>query len=88
VVVKFTGVDIHFSPGNIIHIDISPPKQIDLLSLNSMSSEVILDNEVLPSGDYQSVRLNVEAACDANDDSYIEIDNTKHSIWIPSGNQS
>jgi hypothetical protein len=88
VVVKFTGVDIHSSSGNLIHIDVSPPKQIDLLSLNSGGSEVILENEILPSGDYQWVRLNIEADCDANDDSYIEIDNTKHSIWIPSGNQS
>ena len=88
VVVKFTGVDIHSSSGHIIHIDISPPKQIDLLSLNGGGSEVILNNEVLPSGDYQWVRLNVEADCDENDDSYIEINNTRHSIWIPSENKS
>jgi hypothetical protein len=49
---------------------------------------VILDNAVLPAGDYQWVRLNVEADCDVNDDSYIEINSTEYSLWIPSGDQS
>ena len=90
VVVKFTGVDLHHSSGNITHFDFSPPKQIDLLALNGGGSEVILDNEVLPSGDYQWVRLNVEAVCDTRD-SFIEFNNDqtdRHSIWIPSGEQS
>jgi len=87
VIVEFTGVEIQSSSGNRTNFDFSPPRQIDLLALHGGGSEVILDNVILTAGDYDWIRLKVNADCDVND-SYIEINNVIHSIWIPSGNQS
>jgi hypothetical protein len=46
-----------------------------------------LDNVILASGDYDWIRLKVNADCDVID-SYIEINNIIHSIQIPSGSQT
>jgi hypothetical protein len=87
VIVEFTGIEIQHSSGNRTNFNYSPPRQIDLLSLHGGGSEVILDNEILPSGDYNWVRLKVNADCDELD-SFIEINNIKHPMWIPSGSQT
>ncbi len=87
VVVEFTGIEIQSSSGGRTEFNYQTPKHIDLLALHSGGSEVILDNAVLPSGDYQWIRLKVNAECDVLD-SFIEINNVMHPIWVPSGNQS
>ena len=87
VFVEFTGVEIQSSSGNRTNFNFSPPRQIDLLSLHGGGSEVILDREILPSGNYNWVRLKVNADCDELD-SYIEINNIRHPMWIPSGSQT
>jgi len=87
VIVEFTGVEIQSSSGNRTNFNFSPPRQIDLLSLHGGGSEVILDNVILPSGNYNWIRLKVNANCDELD-SYIEINTIKHPMWIPSGSQT
>ncbi len=87
VVVEFTGIEIQSSSGGRTTYDYQTPKHIDLLALHSGGSEIILDNAVLPSGDYEWIRLKVNAECDVLD-SFIEINNVMHPVWVPSGNQS
>ncbi len=90
VVVEFTGIEIQSSSGDRTEINYLTPKHIDLLALHGGRSEVILDNAVLPSGDYEWIRLKVNAECDVLD-SYIEFNddiNDRHSLQVPSGSQS
>ena len=87
VIVEFTGIEFQHSSGNRTNFNYSPPRQIDLLSLHGGGSEVILNREILLSGDYNWVRLKVNADCDELD-SYIEVNTVKHPMWIPSGNQT
>jgi hypothetical protein len=64
------------------------PRQIDLLALDGGGSEVLLADELLPAGDYESIRLKVNAGRSGSD-SFIELDDgSVHPLFIPSGNQT
>ena len=79
VVVEFTGVEIQSATGDRLNFDFPLPRQIDLLSLNSGGSEVILDKVSLPADRYDWIRLKVNASCDETD-SYLE-QNTRNSTF-------
>lgn len=88
VVVQFTGVEVHSEGGDTESFEFDEPRQIDLLALQGEASENLLEDEELPAGDYEWIRLNVDAERDVLD-SYIELDNgEQHSLFIPSGAQS
>ncbi len=64
------------------------PRQIDLLALDGGGSEVLLADELLPAGEYESIRLKVNAGRSGSD-SFIElVDGSVHPLFIPSGNQT
>jgi hypothetical protein len=89
VVVEFTGVEIKavndVSPEVF---DFTTPRQIDLLALEGGGSEILLRDELLPAGDYEWIRLKVNAGRTASD-SYVDLkDGTRHALFIPSGNES
>lgn len=89
VVVEFTGVEIKAvgEPGPEI-FDFATPRQIDLLALEGGGSEVLLRDEVVPAGNYEWIRLKVNAGRTASD-SYVDLDDgSRHALFIPSGNQS
>lgn len=60
---------------------------IDLLDLTGTTRQVVF-NDQIPAGDYEWIRLLVDA--DMNEmDSYIELDDgTMCSMWVPSGNET
>jgi len=87
VVVRFTGVELQHAESGRIQIDFDEPREIDLLALQGEAHEVILDDETLPAGDYQWIQLNVEAERGVVD-SYIDRDDGRHSLFVPSGAQS
>lgn len=87
VVVEFTGVEVKPASGDRLDFVFTTPKQIDLLALTGGESEIILDGEVLPSGNYNWIRLAVNADQDVID-SYIDIDAVRYSIWVPSGDET
>lgn len=87
VIVEFTGLQIQPSVGERISYDFDIPRQIDLLALNGGGSELLLDKVKIAAGHYDWIRLNVNAECDI-DDSYIDINNVKYPLWIPSGGHS
>jgi len=87
VVVEFTGVEIKAKDGEAEVFDFDP-RQIDLLALDGGGSETLLADEVLPAGEYEWIRLKVNAGREGSD-SFIELDDgTVHPLFIPSGNQT
>jgi hypothetical protein len=88
VVVEFTGIELKPAGDETsIHFDFAP-RQIDLLALNGGGSEILIEDEPVPAGNYEWIRLKVNAGRDASD-SFIELtDGSQHALFIPSGNQT
>jgi len=88
VVVQFTGLEIKPTAAADPEVFDFAPRQIDLLALDGGGSEVLLADEMLPAGEYEWIRLKVNAGRDASD-SFIELDDgSVHPLFIPSGNQT
>ena len=88
VVVQFTGLEIRPAGAAEPEVFEFAPRQIDLLALDGGGSEVLLDDETLPAGNYESIRLMVNAGRNGSD-SFIELDDgSLHPLFIPSGNQT
>lgn len=88
VVVQFTGVELKPQGGNAVNVDFPAPRQIDLLALNGGGSTTLIQGVTVPAGDYEYVRLKVNAGRTASD-SYIDLtDGTRHALFIPSGNET
>ena len=89
VVVEFTGVEI--KPANAMNpevFDFPAPRQIDVLELDNGDTENLLDNVELPAGEYEWIRLKVNAGQNASD-SYLETRfGTRHALFLPNGNES
>lgn len=88
VVVQFTGLEIKPRDAAQPEVFDFAPRQIDLLALDGGGSEILLSDELLPAGEYEWIRLKVDAGRDASD-SYIDLDDgSRHPLFIPSGNQT
>lgn len=89
VVVSFSGVELkHAGEGEPEVFTFAQPRSIDLLALQGGDSEALFEGEVVPAGDYEWIRLQVNAERGIID-SYIELENgAQHSLWVPSGAQS
>jgi hypothetical protein len=89
VVVEFTGLEIkplRAAEPEVFNFD--SPRRIDLLALDGGGSEILLDDEMLPAGEYEWIRLKVNAGRNASD-SFVELeDGSRHALYIPSGNQT
>lgn len=89
VVIQFTGIELRQEDGEPISFNFDEPVSIDLLTLQGNDSELLLEGETIPAGDYNQIRLAVNAEYDNVMDSYIILeDGTQHEIWIPSGAQN
>lgn len=88
VVVEFTGVELKFADGGIENFQFDSPRQIDLLALHGGGSELLLDDEQVPAGHYEWIRLSVNAD-QTGSTSFIEYDDGNiFPLFIPSGNQA
>ena len=94
VVVEFYGVELQRANGARISFDftdrcaLDPAScQIDLLALTGGASDLILDNETVPSGQYNWLRLMVNATQGVRD-SYIVVNGQEYELRIPSGDES
>jgi hypothetical protein len=88
VVVQFTGLEIKPRAAAQPEVFDFTPRQIDLLALDGGGSETLLADELLPAGEYEWIRLKVNAGRAASD-SFIELqDGSRHPLFIPSGNQT
>lgn len=87
VVVEFTGVEL-MGPGGRTTFEFDEAHTIDLMNLQGSLSEPLISDETVAAGEYQWVRLMVNAEA-STIDSYIELeDGTQHSLFIPSGAQT
>lgn len=87
VVIEVNGVTVH-GPGGQKEFGFDTPRSIDLLDLTGNTAEILIDNEVVTAGQYQWMRLDVDAG-PSTMDSYIELeDGSRHSLVIPSEEQT
>jgi len=90
VVVQFSGVELKPASGEAFSIDFTPAKDFDLLTLTGMDRAMLLDGVEIPAGDYEWVRLKVNADPNVGGDSYLTLDATgaQCELRIPSGDQT
>ena len=89
VIVAFTAIEVISVDGAVTIFEFPEEKKIDLLQLQGTASETLLNNIELVVGEYQSIRLQVNAKQDDIYDSWIEMnDGTQFELNIPSGDQS
>lgn len=85
VVVQFSGVEVHRAKGTET-INFQTPKQIDLAYFSRGAAAYLVEYVELPAGDYEWVRLKVDAVAGV-DDSYIVFGDgdtrTKYELAIP-----
>lgn len=85
--VEFTGVELKVAGSQATSIDFSSPKKINLLDLQGSASEPLISDQSVEAGDYEWVRLKVNAQSGVLD-SYIELATGSESLVVPSGNQT
>lgn len=89
VVVEFTGLSLKPKSGNAFDIDFAAPLSIDLKSLNSGNTGILLNAEQVPAGEYNWLRLKVNAEFDNVMDSFvIEEGGGQVELRVPSGANS
>ena len=90
VVVKFTGVELKPQGGPAFSIDFATPKSLDLIQLQGEDRALLLDGEEIPVGEYEWMRLKVDADPNVAGDSYLQLEQggAECEMRIPSGDQT
>lgn len=86
--VEFSAVTFKSDDNEDITFDLDPVQRINLLALQGSESQALLENVEIPAGDYNQIRLAVNAEFDDVMDSYITIDGTQYELRVPSGSES
>jgi len=82
-------IDVVASDGTTTTSSVPEPVSINLLDLQGSLSADFFNNLTVPSGDYNWIRLAVNAVIDGTQDSYIVMkDGTVHELGIPSGSKT
>ncbi|KPV41752.1 hypothetical protein AN478_01425 [Thiohalorhabdus denitrificans] len=84
VVVTFDGVTLKPADGPPVEHTFEEARSVDLLTLTGSAREKLLDGVTVPAGPYNWMRLHVEAEQGVSD-SYIRMDGSEHSLYVPSG---
>ena len=87
VVVQFTGVELKPANGEAFSVDFAA-KTIDVLTYQGTDRVMLLDGEQVPAGDYQWMRLKVNADPNVAGDSYITVNGAQCEMRIPSGDET
>jgi len=89
VYIEFTGVTIKPAESDAIEFNFDTPEVIDILTLQGSGYQTIVEEELVPAGNYNWIRLHVNAEQDGVMDSYIETNiGTQMELYIPSGSQT
>jgi len=88
VVVQFSSITLKSDDNDDLTFAFNPAKTIDLLALQGLTSQSLIENQVIPAGKYNQIRLGVNAEFDNVMDSYITINNVDYELRVPSGSQS
>lgn len=83
VVLQFSGVEMRRAKGTET-INFTAPKQIDLMLHSRGRAATLVDYVEIPAGDYQWVRLKVDAVAGLNDSYIVLADDSLHELQIPS----
>lgn len=86
--VVFTGVDIRAASGALVEVTYDEPRTINLLDLQGGTTASLLDDETLTAGDYEWIRLRVDATKEAGGSNLILDGGAEHDLFIPSGAQT
>ena len=86
--VEFSAVTFKSADDEDVIFTLDPVQRINLLALQGSESQALLENVEIPAGDYNQIRLAVNAEFDDVMDSYITIDGTEYELQVPSGSQS
>ncbi len=89
VVVRFTAVELKPQSGESFTLTFNEPKEIDLLAYQNGETAVLLENTELEAGQYNWMRLLVDAN-ESSMDSYIILEDggQQFSLYIPSGSNT
>lgn len=93
VVVQFSGVELKPKGGEPFSVDFvdslqNPlPKQVDLYLLTGTKRELLLEGEEIPAGEYEWMRLKVDAEPNVVD-SYIDLGGGACELRVPSGDET
>ena len=88
VVVQFSTITLKSEDNDDLSFAFNPAKTIDLLALQGLASQPLIENQVIPAGKYNQIRLGVNAEFDSVMDSYITVNNVDYELHVPSGSQS
>ncbi|WP_394168639.1 DUF4382 domain-containing protein [Saccharospirillum alexandrii] len=86
--VVFEGVDIRSASGALVEITYDEPRTINLLDLQGGTTASLLDDETLAAGDYEWIRLRVDATQEAGGSNIVLDGGEEHDLFIPSGAQT
>jgi len=83
VVVVITAVEAQSEDGDVERFEFDEPRAIDLLALYGQNAEQLIQDEPLPIGDYDWLRLEIQAEQGVID-SYLELqDGSQYSLYLP-----
>jgi len=87
---QFTGVELKPVGGAPFSFDFAPAKNFDLLELNGTTRAMLIDGVEIPAGNYEWVRLKVNADPNVAGDSYVVLEQSggQCEIRIPSGDET
>ena len=90
VVVQFSGVELKPAGGAAFSIDFAPARNFDLLTLTGTTRAMLVDGVQIPAGDYEWVRLKVNADPNVGGDSYLVLEQggEQCEMRVPSGDQT
>lgn len=86
--VEFSSVTFKSADDEDFSFNLDPAQRINLLALQGSESQTLLENVEIPAGNYNQIRLAVNAEFDSVMDSYITINGTPYELRVPSGSQS
>ncbi len=87
--IQFYAIEFKPVDGDRIRFDLDSPRNINVLSLTGAKSEILLDQVAIPAGDYEWIRLYVNANLDDTLDSRVQLqDGSQLELEIPSGDSS
>lgn len=87
VVVVIEGVEFRDVDGSSERFSFPTPRQIDLLELSNGRTTLLLEDELLPEGDYDSIRLRLRNDPDDRE-SYVQLQNGQiFGLYVPEGEE-
>lgn len=88
--VQFSGVELKPKSGAAFTIDLTPARSFDLLHLTGTTRAMLLDGVEVPAGEYEWVRLMVNADPNVANDSYLVLEEggMQCEMRVPSGDQT